>query len=139
LTLTLSFWLCFTAISALAQTAAPSISPCTTCRSAPAPLIGLGISAALAGGGVLFWAKLFKRRRWLNFRRLQTLRSKAEDIGTPPGIGVTLGSLGGLLAVCRCSATSKWQRGTHSVRPKTANPANLCIAPEQRDGQPASG
>jgi len=32
-------------------------------RGAPAPLLGLGIPSALAVGGVLFGAKLLRRRR----------------------------------------------------------------------------
>jgi hypothetical protein len=62
-TLTLIFWLCFSAIPALAQTATPSVCSNATCRSAPAPLIGFGVPVVLAVGGVLFGAKLLRRRR----------------------------------------------------------------------------
>jgi hypothetical protein len=62
--LTLITWLCLSTIPALAQTTA-AVSPCATavCRSAPAPLIGLGLPAAFAVGGVLLGAKLLRRRR----------------------------------------------------------------------------
>jgi hypothetical protein len=55
--LTLILWVCSIAVQAMA---APS--PCAVC-GAPAPLIGLGIPAALGIGAVLLGAKLLKRRR----------------------------------------------------------------------------
>jgi len=52
-------WACLSAVPAFAQ------NPCATvtCRSAPAPLIGFGLPAALAVGGVLLGGKLLKRTR----------------------------------------------------------------------------
>jgi hypothetical protein len=64
--LAIIIWLSLNAVPALAQTtAAPTPSPCATavCRGAPVPLIGLGLPAAFAVGGVLLGAKLLKRRR----------------------------------------------------------------------------
>lgn len=66
--LTLTFWLCFTAMPVFAA-ATPTPSPCasTACvRGAPAPLIGFGIPIALAAGGVLLGTRLLKRRRKAN-------------------------------------------------------------------------
>jgi hypothetical protein len=63
--LTLTFWLCFTAMPVFAAPT-PVPSPCasTACvRGAPAPAIGLGIPVALSVGGVLLGMKLLKRRR----------------------------------------------------------------------------
>jgi hypothetical protein len=65
--LALAIWLCLSAVPAFAQTtptAVPVPSPCATavCR-APLPLIGLGLPAAFAVGGVLLGAKLLKRSR----------------------------------------------------------------------------
>jgi len=62
--LTLIIWLCLITIPVFAQTT-PEVRPCATavCRSAPAPLIGLGLPAAFAVGGVLLGAKLLRRRR----------------------------------------------------------------------------
>jgi hypothetical protein len=65
--LTLIIWLCLGTVPALAQNAATTSavpSPCAAavCR-APAPLIGLGLPAAFAVGGVLLGAKLLKRSR----------------------------------------------------------------------------
>jgi hypothetical protein len=67
--LTLIIWLCLSAVPAFAQNAPATTSTaniCATaerCRSAPAPLIGLGIPAAFAVGGVLLGGKLLRRRR----------------------------------------------------------------------------
>ena len=66
--LTLIIWLCLSAVPTFAQNAATTSTvprPCATvvCRSAPAPLIGLGLPAAFAVGGVLLGAKLLRRRR----------------------------------------------------------------------------
>lgn len=64
--LTLITWLCLSVLPAFAQQSGNnSPSPCTavSCRGAPAPLLGLGIPSALAVGGVLLGAKLFRRRR----------------------------------------------------------------------------
>jgi hypothetical protein len=60
--LTLAILLCLSAIPAVA---APTYSPCaaSACRSAPAPLIGLGLPAAFAIGGVLAGAGLLRRKR----------------------------------------------------------------------------
>jgi hypothetical protein len=59
--LALAIWLCLSAVPAFAAT---TPSPCATavCR-APLPLIGLGLPAAFAVGGVLLGAKLLKRSR----------------------------------------------------------------------------
>jgi hypothetical protein len=61
----LILWLGFAATSAFAQTAVDTstVDAARRYRSAPAPLIGLGIPAALAVGGVLVVAKLLKRNR----------------------------------------------------------------------------
>jgi len=64
--LTLIIWLCLATVPALAQTATTSAgAPCSACgvHGAPAPLIGLGLPAAFAVGGVLLGAKLLRRRR----------------------------------------------------------------------------
>ena len=64
--LTLIMWICLSGGPAFAQNAAAVSTiplPCLTCRSAPAPLIGLGLPAALAVGGVLLGAKFLRRRR----------------------------------------------------------------------------
>lgn len=69
--LTLILWLSLSAIPAFAQTAATPTAVPTPCSAAagcgyhgaPAPLIGLGIPAALAVGGVLLGAKFLRRRR----------------------------------------------------------------------------
>jgi hypothetical protein len=69
--LILIIWLSLSAFPALAQNAATTArvpAPCSAavgCRSAPAPLIGLGVPAAFAVGGVLLGARLFTRRRRL--------------------------------------------------------------------------
>jgi hypothetical protein len=66
--LTLIIWLSLSAFPALAQNAAttaavPPLCPAAVgCRSAPAPLIGLGVPAAFAVGGVLLGARLLRRR-----------------------------------------------------------------------------
>jgi hypothetical protein len=58
----LAIWLCIAAIPAFAQTtSSPPAS--STIRRVPAPLIGLGIPAALAVGGVLLGAGLLNRKR----------------------------------------------------------------------------
>ena len=67
-TLTLTFWLCLSAIPAFAQSTAavPLPSPCAAAacyHAAPAPQIGLGIPSALAVGGILLGASLLRRRR----------------------------------------------------------------------------
>ena len=67
-TLMLVLWLCVGAMPAFAQTAVTNAGrPCPDTAScyhgAPAPLLGLGIPSALAVGGVLLGAKLFRRRR----------------------------------------------------------------------------
>jgi hypothetical protein len=54
--LTLILWVCSIAVQSMA---AP---PCAVC-GAPAPLIGLGVPAALGIGAILLGAKLLKRRR----------------------------------------------------------------------------
>jgi len=65
--LTLIIWLCLNAGPTFAQSASAvtNVPPCATavCRGAPAPLIGLGLPAAFAVGGVLLGAKLLRRRR----------------------------------------------------------------------------
>jgi hypothetical protein len=65
--LTLITWLCLSTIPAFAQNAATTSAVPTVCSSArcgaPAPLIGLGLPAAFAVGGVLLGAKLLRRRR----------------------------------------------------------------------------
>jgi hypothetical protein len=63
--LTLIIWLCLSAVPALAQNAATTgtVPPCAECKTAPAPLIGLGLPAAFAVGGVLLGAKPVRRRR----------------------------------------------------------------------------
>jgi len=79
--LTFIIWLCLSTIPALAQNTpapnpeavaersvgrAPNPYHCdaaAACRGAPAPLIGLGLPAAFAVGGVLLGAKLLWRRR----------------------------------------------------------------------------
>jgi hypothetical protein len=67
----ISLWLCMSAASAFAQSVGANVSVAgvsadanvRVTRGAPAPLIGLGIPAALAVGGVLFGAKFLRRRR----------------------------------------------------------------------------
>lgn len=66
--LALTIWLSLSAVPAFAQTtptAVPAPSTCATAVhcSAPAPLIGLGLPAAFAVGGVLLGVKLLRRRR----------------------------------------------------------------------------
>jgi hypothetical protein len=63
--LTLLVWLGLSALPAFAQTAetTSTIPPCSACKAAPAPLIGLGLPAAFAVGGVLLGAKLLRQRR----------------------------------------------------------------------------
>jgi len=63
--LTLIIWLCLNAGPTFAQSASAvtNVPPCATCKSAPAPLIGLGLPAAFAVGGVLLGAKMLRRRR----------------------------------------------------------------------------
>jgi hypothetical protein len=63
--LTLIAWICLSTIPALAQTTTTSATPlpCSTCRSGPAPLIGFGLPAALAVGGVLLGFRSLKRTR----------------------------------------------------------------------------
>jgi hypothetical protein len=65
--LTLIIWLCLGTVPALAQNAATTSAiprPCAAARcSAPAPLMGLGLPAAFAVGGVLLGAKLLRRNR----------------------------------------------------------------------------
>jgi hypothetical protein len=68
--LLLSMWLCMGATSAFAQNVGANVSVGgtsvgvnATIRSAPAPLLGAGIPAALAIGGVLLGAKLLGRKR----------------------------------------------------------------------------
>jgi hypothetical protein len=60
-------WLCLSAIPTLTQSTATtsSVWPCATpaCRGASAPLIGFGIPAAFAVGGILLGTKLLRRRR----------------------------------------------------------------------------
>jgi hypothetical protein len=57
-------WLCLSAVPALADYATSSSGPSVSARrSAPAPLIGLGVPVVLAVGGVLVGAKLVRRRR----------------------------------------------------------------------------
>ena len=58
--LALITWLCLSTVPAFAQNAVPIA--CAHC-SAPAPLIGLGLPAAFAVGGVLLGAKLLRRSR----------------------------------------------------------------------------
>ena len=62
LTLVISLFLSVS--PAFAQTAT-AVRPCATatCGAASAPLIGTGISAALAIGGVLLGCKFLRRRR----------------------------------------------------------------------------
>jgi hypothetical protein len=68
----LSIWLCISATAAFAADVGTNVSvgPLGVSadvslrhKGAPAPLIGLGIPAALAVGGVLLGAKFIKRRR----------------------------------------------------------------------------
>ena len=65
--LLISAWLCIGAASAFAQQNGQGGNQNgqggNGVHAAPAPLIGLGIPAVLAVGGVLIGAKLLKRRR----------------------------------------------------------------------------
>ena len=58
----LAIWMCIGAIPAFAQDTGSNPTP-STVRRVPAPLIGLGIPAALAVGGVLLGAGLLNRKR----------------------------------------------------------------------------
>jgi hypothetical protein len=59
-------WLCLSAMPAFAQSTNLLCLPIVDLlchRSAPAPLIGLGLPVVLAVGGVLLGARLLKRKR----------------------------------------------------------------------------
>ena len=64
-TILLILWLGLSAASAFAQTVVDTstVDAAKRYRGAPAPLIGLGIPAALAVGGVLVAAKFLNRNR----------------------------------------------------------------------------
>jgi hypothetical protein len=63
--LLLGVWLCVAAMPAFAQSLSSNNVPVpsVTTRGAPAPLVGLGIPAVLAGGGVLLGSRLLRRKR----------------------------------------------------------------------------
>jgi len=66
--LTLIVWLSLSAVPALAQSTAAVPVPCSAAagcghRSAPAPLLGLGLPSTLSVGGVLLGFKLLGHKK----------------------------------------------------------------------------